>query len=103
MKYGEKAEWFASLASEGVEIPPEYDDPPTLYPDLMFDWRAFITLARSRQQGLNGPGSIAISEVLSYCDLLGLRDPESRVTLLQRVQTLDSEFIRFSNEKQRAS
>ena len=100
MKYGEKAEWFATLASEGVEVPPAYDDPPELFPDLIFDWGAFISLSRSRQAGMGGPCSIAIGEVLSYCDLLGIRDPESRVTLLHRIQILDSEFIRYNNEKQ---
>ena len=49
---------------------------------------------------MNGPLRITISEVLAYCELLGITDPNSRVTLLERVQILDSEYMNHISEQQ---
>ena len=100
LKCGAKAEWFASLADDGAEIPEEYLDPPALILDLVYDWKAFSILSGSRQVGMTGPSRIAVSEVLSYCDLFGILDPGSRATLLHRIQILDSEFMKYHNEQQ---
>ena len=100
MTHAEKADWFASLESEGLEVPIEYADPPDLFPDLNLDWKAFMVLSGSRQTGMNGPLNITVSEVLSYCELLGINDPDSRVILLERIQILDSEYMKVISEKQ---
>ena len=48
---------------------------------------------------MSGPQRITISEVLAYCDLMGITDVECRATLLQRIQILDNEFLAIHSEK----
>lgn len=40
-----------------------------------------------------GPGPIPISEVLAYCGLMGMTEPEERAHLLRVLQRIDRDFL----------
>ena len=87
------------MEAEGKPVPAGYTAPPELFQDLMFDWSAFVILSGSRQVGMGGACAIPVSEIVAYCELIGITDSECRVTLLRRIQILDGEYLKIQAEK----
>lgn len=75
------------------------DPPPPLLPSAESLWRAWERLAWSRPVGF-GMGAIPVSEVLSYCQLRGIRDLDQRERILWAVQALDKAFLQHWAEKE---
>lgn len=65
---------------------------PELWAENEAPFTAFCRLSKSRQPGL-APGPIPVSEVLAYCQLIGLDDAEEALRLLDLVQACDSVFL----------
>lgn len=62
---------------------------PTLL-DQSIEWcDAFQALHGSRQQTMNGPGAILVSEVNAYCDLTGV-DVRDRPAFLRMIKKIDN-------------
>lgn len=72
---------------------------PRLEPHLAFYRKIYERLSRSRQWGEGGPQAIALSEVFSYCDGLGLHGTEFRERLVDHIQEMDAVFIEHCREE----
>jgi hypothetical protein len=70
------------------------DDEIILFSDLIWIWDAFCTLSDMRNVGMNGPLAITVDQILSYCILTGIRDPDHRDELLRYIQVLDPIWLR---------
>jgi ribulose bisphosphate carboxylase small subunit len=57
-------------------------------------WQAFLTLNAGRQVGME-VNAIALSDVLAYCELVGIDDPDERAELLTVVQRLDDAYLKY--------
>lgn len=49
-------------------------------------------LTSSRQFGMAAPQPILISEIVAYCELMGINDPDEREEFLHHVQKMDLVF-----------
>ncbi len=54
---------------------------------------AFNALSPSRSTGFNNEGSIPVSEILAYCELIGERNEESRRRMLRLVRAMDLAYL----------
>lgn len=59
-------------------------------------WNAFQHLSSARSGGLAGPAPIPISEVLAYCVLVGINDPDDREDLMGQIRALDLEYLEWA-------
>lgn len=69
--------------------------------DLQPIWNAFIDLHGSRPSGF-GPSAILTSEVLSWLDLHGIQDYETRIEYYELIRVLDNQWLKWAakeNEK----
>lgn len=78
---------------------PMFRDMPTLYNDLKWIYEGFMRLSAARQLGFSSVQPISISEVLSYCELFDIYDPEDREDFLYFVQFLDKIFLQDMERK----
>lgn len=78
---------------------PLFADQPTLFSDLDWIYSAFMSLSVARQLGFSSVQPISITEVLSYCELKYIEDPEDREELLYFVQFLDKIFLQDMEKK----
>jgi hypothetical protein len=74
------------------------EQPPLLLPGAESIWEAWQALQLSRDVGF-GIGAIRVSEVLAYCELLGIRDLEVRESLLRQIQAMDGVFLKHCADK----
>lgn len=56
-------------------------------------WRAFHSLHAARPHSSAGPAPIAVSEVLAYCELVGIASVPQRVKYLRLMQRLDAVYF----------
>jgi hypothetical protein len=61
-------------------------------PEAFGAWRAFAFLSRRRPAGFSEPGAIPLTELESWCRLIGAGFDE-REELLELVEALDREFL----------
>lgn len=80
------------------KVPPALLSKPILPPEGRDLWNAYNSLSGSRRIGLSA-GPIPVSEVLSYCELVGIADLDERELLLTVVQTLDILYFNRKKEK----
>lgn len=73
----------AYLEAKGAEVLNERTDP-----DNLLAWQAYADLRMSRPAGF-GLSPIPVSEVASYCDLIGLTDAAQRARLLRFILAMD--------------
>ena len=59
-------------------------------PDNMTAWQAFQMLRGSRQIGFGGVSPIPFSEIMAYCDHIGIEDANERQRLARFVMALDA-------------
>ena len=65
-------------------------------------YNAFNSLNRSRQSGgMGGSSPILVSEVLAYCQLVGIASGKERVKYLNLVQDLDQICLTHWAEEQK--
>jgi hypothetical protein len=77
-------------------------DRPRLEPHLGLYRKIYERLSRSRQWSEGGPQAIALSEIFSYCDGLGLHGEEFREKLVDLIQEMDAVFMdHYAKEAQR--
>ena len=62
---------------------------------------AFRSLNKSRLRTEAGPQAVQISELLAYCQLLGIDGAEDRSKFLYMIQELDAEYLDISSERQK--
>lgn len=74
------------------------DNRPSLYADLQLIWNAFIDLHGSRPSGF-GPTAIPTSEVLSWLDLQGIRDRETRIEYYELIRVLDNCWLKWAGKE----
>lgn len=78
-------------------------DRPRLEPHLAIYQAIYDRLSRSRQWYEAGPQPISVSEILAYCDGMGLHDLEFRENLIDLIQEMDEEFSAHCAELQKTS
>ena len=82
------------------ELAPALKRRPEVWPDLQLYWNGYLRLSASRQ-GEQAPQRISVQEVVAYCDLIQLDDPEQRENMLDVVHRLDNDaFARWSAKMQ---
>jgi hypothetical protein len=72
----------------GVQATPLKSRPRLKAVDLPF-YEAFHCLSRSRPSGFNSAAAIPVSEVLAYCQLMGIVNQRLRSKYLSLVQDMD--------------
>ncbi|MCP3684780.1 MAG: hypothetical protein GY861_19095 [bacterium] len=85
----------------GNTLPPLQEE-PDLNDCVVPYWRAFTTLAPSRQAGM-GLGYIPYSEIICYLNENDIFDQEERARMLNVVQFIDSEYVILKNTKAQGS
>jgi hypothetical protein len=73
---------------------------PTVSPHLLLYWRGYNRLTNGRQ-GEWEPQRITVTDVRSYCDLIGLIDLHQRDNMLDVVQLLDRENFQLLGEQRK--
>ena len=74
-------------------------DRPILNRWIIEYWEAFQMLSSSRTAHQGGIGPIPLSEIAAYLDTLYIRDVDDRLTYIKMIQSLDSVYVKFINEK----
>jgi hypothetical protein len=69
-----------------------------LFPELRWIWDGYFWLSRRRPSGM-GPGRIPTTEMLAWCDLVGIIDRELRVEFCEMIDVLDSVWFQWYNEQ----
>ena len=89
----DKQKFLKTLQEQGIE-PQALRDRPRLTPWVVEYYSAFQTLSASRPVGMGGVGSIPISEMMAYFELVEIRDPDERLTYVTMTQALDSVYLK---------
>lgn len=64
-------------------------------------WEAYCTLNAARQFGMNGPQPISVADIMAYCAIVGMTDPQDRLELLRAVQAMDTEHAKWDAERRK--
>lgn len=102
-----KGEWLAQLEAEGIKKAPtktphneEASGPSYALPArLLWVTGAFVSLSRTRVVNETGPQPMNISDIRSYCELVGIFNEEDRRDLLHFLTELDIVYLRHSHAK----
>jgi hypothetical protein len=97
LAYGKKLEWFLQLEAEGHHVE-RLDNKPSLYDDLVLDYKAFIALNNSRPAGLS-PSSIPLTEILAYMRIFEINDYDQRLEFLKNIRILDAVYLNFIKDQ----
>lgn len=101
--WGEHVKAFELQAKKtGVTPNPLKTRPRLLTVDAGY-YNAFSCLSRARQSGHAGSQPIPISEIKSYCELVGIASREQRSKYLSLVQELDQLCLEHWAELQKQS
>lgn len=89
LKWGAHVKAFNLQYKKSGVKPAPLKSRPTLKPvDAAYN-TAFNALSRSRPTGMHGSSAILISEILAYCELMGIANPQLRVKYLNLMQEMD--------------
>lgn len=81
-------------------MPKALRDRPVLPPDLAFYKRLFTELSDSRSYTQHGqPLPIPISELVSYCEMFGIKQLSERQTFFRVIRALDRAYVDVSAER----
>jgi hypothetical protein len=78
------------------------DERPELLPTCRWMWEIYVALDGSRGTGMSGPVPITASDIFSYCELVGIRDTETREEILYFVKRLDPISLEDFYRRQKA-
>jgi hypothetical protein len=81
---------IAAAAERGEPIPESLTPPPIGAVEQPF-WDGFAALCAARP--LSAPSPLALSEILAWCDLTGIKDPVSRRELHDVIRALDQAWL----------
>lgn len=73
--------------------PPALASMPALKATLWWALEAFYELSAGREYGMGGAQQIRVSEILAYCQLVGIDDHEQQAQLMKYVQHMDPVFL----------
>lgn len=89
LKWGDHVKAFELQAKRtGVTPRPLLNRPRLLTQDVVY-YNAFNDLSSSRPSSMGGASPIPISEVLAFCELLGIANLRERAKYLRLVRELD--------------
>ena len=100
-----KKEWLDKLRAEG-QIKGHnktLDGEPELFYSNAFIFKIFNILDSQRDFGFEAPQPISILDILSYFELVGIKDNDIREELLSLIIILDNVTRSEFNKKQKAS
>lgn len=80
---------------------PALDHRPDLFPDLQPVWEGFTLLSPSRNVGMS-VGAIPLTEIKAYCEMYDI-EGEEREEFLLLIRSLDDEYLRWVNEKNKST
>lgn len=63
-----------------------------MFPELLWVWKAFIRLDRSRQHGFSGPMPLSLNDIVAMAAALGIEDRE-RFRFIDRIQAMDAAYL----------
>lgn len=72
---------------------------PRLRPDVWGYWDGFFTLSDARQHNQTGLLPIQVSEVLAYCDVVGIPRGDPAAKMLRIVQAMDKAYLAYQHKK----
>lgn len=85
------------LAERGVQVR-ALEGRASPDPALALFWCGFVALSPSRPAGL-GVGAIPMSEILAYCELIGVTGTEERALFASIIQRMDAAFLEWLSKK----
>ena len=90
LKWGSHVKAFEAQAKKTGVMPVPLKSRPRLQNQDAVYYRAFTTLSQSRPSGgMGGRSAIPISEILAFCQLVGIASKEERLKYLSLIQELD--------------
>lgn len=98
MEWGPKLGVLQDIYRATGKKPESLQSRPQPRPEHRYYINAFFDLSPSRQFGMQA-GPIPCSEVLAYCDLMGLPPGEERVRLLRYINALDGVYLELQVKK----
>lgn len=90
---------MAKLAAEGVAVPKAAVELPVLSSTEVWFWEAYQTLHPSRPNTGFGPGSIPLSEVLVYAELMEIPAGEARQELVETIRAMDAAYLAWVSKQ----
>jgi len=73
---------------------------PTLYLDLINDYRAFIVLSASRSISM-AEGPIPLSEIYAYMQIFEINKYDQRKLFLKRIRFMDKIYLDFVHKDEK--
>jgi hypothetical protein len=99
MAYGERKEFLEKLKAQGKNTP-GLDSKPPLLGSALFYFSVFMNLSGSRPFSSGGQAMpIPVSEILSFCVLMGVNSLTERHRIWHFTKTCDKVFLETSARK----
>jgi len=91
--WGDKVEWFKSVAKETGEVPRALAQRPEVPQHLAMVWSAFFLLSGDRSIGFEGPGPIPFLAIDRYAERFGLTgDADEFERFVELIRAMDAEY-----------
>lgn len=103
LKWGDHVKAFEIQARKSGKAPAPLKSRPRLLTTDAPYYEAFSCLSRSRQFGYNGSQPIPVSEIKSYCELVGIASQQQRAKYLSLLQAMDQLCLEHWAEIQKQS
>lgn len=86
--------------AEGKSPPQPQEPAPTIFPDMMWVWKAFCDLSDRRGVGPHGPVPVTLEAMNAYLEMTNRKHFPYVQQVLHFVPILDREYLRDFYEKQ---
>ena len=86
--------------AEGKPPPKPQEPAPTIYPDMMWVWKAFCDLSDRRGVGPSGPVPVTLEAMNAYLELTNRKCYPYAQQVLHFIPILDREYLRDFYDKQ---
>ena len=100
MEWGPRVKSLKAMEKSTGQPNPRLSSRPTLRTDVREYWSHYLTIADSRKFNQAGVQPIAITEIVSYIDLAGIRRGEPALKFFRMIKALDNTYLTWWNKKQ---
>lgn len=91
---------MVSIARDTGVVPPALKKRTYLEePFLIEVYSGFCFLSQGRRMGFSSPDPIQLTEVLAYCEFLGIRDEDDLEEFVWYVRQMDVEYLEWYRDR----
>lgn len=72
---------------------------PEVDPEFLIFWEGWEALSHRRQRNSSGPQAIPVSEILAYCTIRRIDDPDEREDMYYLITLLDGIYLESAYRK----